>query len=63
MTPFDKPILNTKAQIAHLKSKGVKFEIEGIEAAEKYLENLSSGHIERTSQNTQGDRMRGSILA
>lgn len=37
MAPFDKPILDTDGQIAHLKSKGVKFEIMSIVEARDYL--------------------------
>jgi len=38
MTPKDKPILNTEEQIAHLQSKGVKFERMSVEEAKTYLD-------------------------
>lgn len=37
MTPKDKPILDTDGQIAHLQSKGVKFEKMSVEDAKLYL--------------------------
>lgn len=37
MTPKDKPILDTDGQIAHLQSKGVKFQKMSVEDAKQYL--------------------------